>query len=54
MNELQKLRVLISHWIDHNEEHADEFRRCIAFPHYLIPVLALAKLAGPLDYHRSH
>ena len=27
MNELQKLRVLISHWIDHNEEHAAEFRR---------------------------
>ena len=26
MNEIDKLRVLIHHWIDHNEEHADEFR----------------------------
>jgi hypothetical protein len=27
MNELEKLRVLIPHWIEHNEEHASEFRR---------------------------
>ena len=27
MNEQEKLRVLIPHWIEHNEEHADEFRR---------------------------
>jgi hypothetical protein len=26
MNELEKLRVLIPHWIEHNEEHAEEFR----------------------------
>jgi hypothetical protein len=26
MNETDKLRVLIPHWIDHNKEHADEFR----------------------------
>ncbi len=26
MNELDKLRVLIPHWIEHNEEHAHEFR----------------------------
>ncbi len=26
MNETDKLRVLIPHWIEHNEEHADEFR----------------------------
>jgi hypothetical protein len=26
MNELEKLRVLIPHWIEHNEEHASEFR----------------------------
>jgi hypothetical protein len=26
MNETDKLRVLIPHWIDHNNEHADEFR----------------------------
>jgi hypothetical protein len=25
MNELEKLRVLIPHWIEHNEEHASEF-----------------------------
>lgn len=25
MNEQEKLRVLIPHWIEHNQEHADEF-----------------------------
>jgi hypothetical protein len=30
MNETDKLRVLIPHWIDHNKEHADEFRRWAA------------------------
>jgi hypothetical protein len=27
MNEKEKLLVLIPHWIEHNEEHADEFRQ---------------------------
>jgi hypothetical protein len=27
MNEIEKLRVLIPHWVEHNQEHADEFRR---------------------------
>jgi hypothetical protein len=27
MNEFKKLRVLIPHWIEHNEEHAREFRK---------------------------
>jgi hypothetical protein len=26
MNEVDKLRVLIPHWIEHNDEHANEFR----------------------------
>jgi hypothetical protein len=26
MDETDKLRVLIPHWIDHNNEHAAEFR----------------------------
>lgn len=26
MNKTDKLRVLIPHWIEHNEEHANEFR----------------------------
>jgi aminoglycoside phosphotransferase len=25
LNEQQKLRVLIPHWIEHNQEHAQEF-----------------------------
>lgn len=29
MNEDQKLRVLIPHWIEHNQEHAQEFLRFI-------------------------
>ncbi len=27
MNEIEKLRMLIPHWIEHNEEHADEYQR---------------------------
>ncbi|MFO8035137.1 MAG: hypothetical protein R6U57_00705 [Anaerolineales bacterium] len=27
MKESEKLRILIPHWMLHNEEHADEFRR---------------------------
>jgi hypothetical protein len=27
MNEQEKLRVLIPHWVKHNKEHAEEFRR---------------------------
>lgn len=27
MNETEKLRILIPHWLEHNEEHAEEFRR---------------------------
>ncbi len=27
MEEQDKLRVLIPHWIEHNDEHAGEFRR---------------------------
>ncbi len=27
MDEIEKLRVLIPHWIEHNAEHAEEFRR---------------------------
>ncbi len=27
MDERQKLRILIPHWIEHNQEHADEFVR---------------------------
>lgn len=26
MNDTEKLRVIIPHWIEHNSEHADEFR----------------------------
>lgn len=25
--DMEKLQVLINHWIEHNEEHADEFRK---------------------------
>ena len=26
MDDLQKLRILVPHWIEHNGEHAEEFR----------------------------
>ena len=25
--DMEKLQILISHWIEHNEEHAGEFRK---------------------------
>jgi hypothetical protein len=30
MNELEKLRVLLPHWIEHNQGHAEECRRWAA------------------------
>ena len=66
MNELEKLRVLLSHWIEHNEEHAAEFRRWAekagpAAPDVLAAAermgqvnqalaAALAKLGGAIPY----
>jgi len=26
MDELEKLRILLPHWVDHSAEHANEFR----------------------------
>jgi len=70
MNELDKLRVLIPHWIEHNEEHADEFRRwaeqagevapdILAAAEAMIRVndsltTALEKLGGPLPASHHH
>ena len=67
MKEMDKLRILIPHWITHNEEHADEFRKWViqageAAPEILAAVdrtaqvnealeAALEKLGGALDYH---
>jgi hypothetical protein len=31
MQESQKLRVLIPHWVEHNQEHAREFLRFLDF-----------------------
>jgi hypothetical protein len=30
MNEIEKLRILIPHWMEHNNEHAEEYRRWAA------------------------
>ena len=27
MNEVEKLRILIPHWMEHNDEHAEEYCR---------------------------
>jgi hypothetical protein len=69
MNELEKLRVLIPHWIEHNEEHANEFRKWShrsgelsgdfrAAADLIAQAndylqVALAKLGGPLDYQHG-
>ena len=70
MNETNKLRVLISHWIEHNEGYADEFRHwaecageaapeILAAANIMIQAnalldAALEKLGGPLDYQHAH
>ena len=67
MNEVEKLRVLIPHWIEHNQEHAAEFRKWseqagVAAPEILAAAdemiqanvsltAALEKLGGALAYH---
>ncbi len=70
MNELEKLRVLIPNWIEHNEAHADEFERWSekageALEDILTAAkamedanealkAALEKLGGPLEHHHHH
>ena len=63
----EKLRVLLPHWIEHNGEHAEEFRRWSARAGEAAgPILAAAELVeeanarleeavevlgGPLEHH---
>jgi hypothetical protein len=70
MNELQKLRILIPHWIEHNQEHAQEFLRYFDFSGEAAPDLqdaaerltlvnqalaaALEKLGGALVIEDAH
>jgi hypothetical protein len=70
MNEKNKLRVLIPHWIEHNEEHASEFHRWAEqagmaqadillaaemMRHVNKPLTtALEKLGGPLPADHLH
>lgn len=70
MNEVEKLRVLIPHWIEHNEEHASEFRHWAENTSQAVPELldaaramqqinqtleiALEKLGGALPHPHTH
>jgi len=70
MNEMEKLRVLLDHWMEHNEEHAAEFRRWAeqagpAAPDVLAAAeamgqvnralaAALEKLGGPIPHGPHH
>jgi hypothetical protein len=67
---LEKLRVLLPHWIEHNGEHAEEFRRWaeragpaeeeILDAADLVEEAnarleeALQELGGPLEHHHHH
>jgi len=69
MNEIEKLRVLLPHWIEHNGEHAQEFRdyaersgqvkaRLLAAAQLLEEANvrlsdALDELGGPLEHHQA-
>jgi len=70
VNETDKLRMLLPHWIEHNKKHADEFRRWAekagsAQSDILdaadrleaatdILARALDELGGPLEDHGHH
>ena len=70
MNEVEKLRVLIPHWMEHNNEHAEEYRRwaeeaieasvdLLAAVEALKKVnqtlgVALEKLGGATSHSHSH
>jgi hypothetical protein len=70
MNDLDKLRVLIPHWIEHNEEHAAEFERWAQAVTPVRPEIraaaeavrnanhalssALERLGGPLELGQIH
>jgi hypothetical protein len=67
MEERKKLRILLPHWIEHNGEHAGEFRewaeRAGPAHHALLAAAdlvqeanarleeALEQLGGPLEHH---
>ena len=69
MDEIEKLRVLLLHWIEHNGEHAYEFRRYapragVAGGKLLEAARLLAEantrlsaaldeLGGPLEHHHA-
>jgi hypothetical protein len=70
MQESDKLRVLLPHWIEHNQEHAAEFQvwaakageaspEILAAAEMLVKAnfsleAALDKLGGPLEYNHTH
>ena len=70
MNEIDKLRMLLPHWIEHNAEHAEEFQRWADQAGPARDALldaarlagdanaqlqdALEKLGGPLEMEHSH
>jgi len=70
LGDQDKLRLLLPHWIEHNQEHAEEFRRwaeksgparadILAAADDLeavnqILTRALEKLGGPVEHHHLH
>jgi hypothetical protein len=70
MNDQDKLRVLIPHWIEHNAEHAEEFNRwagragvAAAELHGAAEailranaqlLIALDKMGGPMEHPTHH
>jgi hypothetical protein len=70
MTDLDKLRALLPHWIEHNVEHAAEFRRWARLAGQAEPDIqaaaaqmeaantslaaALETLGGPVEHHHDH
>lgn len=70
MNEVEKLHVLLPHWIDHNQDHAQEFKawaemvdvgkgeltQAVVLMDEVNEALraALTELGGPREGHNHH
>jgi len=54
MDEKEKLRILIPHWIAHNQEHAQEFRDWAVRAGEPVPdILAAAEAVDKANEHLS-
>ena len=49
MNEMDKLRVLIPHWVEHNQEHANEFLDWVKQIEHVTAEVAIADMQAAVE-----